>query len=203
MWCPTLLSRPVEHPCADCTFRVSKDTFQMRTRNTFPRETAVLMVWLYFEVIPAFKFLICKMLEGAWHRLSEFPGSNHEEYISLSNGLSNLREGKMHLSIWLSCLGLGAVPAISLLWYVCFYSLSSRIRSVERARSCILSRTSGDQMHPGALAYPFSLAWSVGDKSLFLDSWIILGPGIFVISKFLSIQLPDFYYSHTWASHTL
>lgn len=100
------------------------------------------------------------------------------KYISLSNGLSHLRDGKMHLSIWLSCLGLGTVPAISLLWYVCFYSLSSRIRSVERARSCILSRTSGDQMHPGALAYPFSLAWSGGDKLLFLDSWIILGSGI-------------------------
>lgn len=75
----------------------------------------------------------------------------------------------MHLLIWLSCLDLGAVLVISLLWYVCFYSLSIRIKSIYRASSCILSKTSRYRMHPGALNYPFSLTGGTDDKYLFLD----------------------------------
>lgn len=98
------------------------------------------------------------------------------------------RERKMHLLIWLSCLDLGAVPVISLLWYVCFYSLSIRIKSIYRASSCILSKTSRYQMHPGALNYPFSLTQDTNDKYLFLYLKLFPAHGFF-FSLLLYISL--------------
>lgn len=81
MWLPTLLQQTSQTLVQFAHSKMNKAIFfQTRPRDAYPRETVISMVWLCFGIIPAFKFLICKMQEGAWHMLSKFPGSSHEVY---------------------------------------------------------------------------------------------------------------------------
>lgn len=84
-----------------CTIHIPKmhrGTFKRRNRDAYPRDIVILMVWSYFRIILALKFLILHNTGGSWtHSLLSSRGLTMK-YTGLSNELDNF-EGKKNACI--------------------------------------------------------------------------------------------------------